>query len=253
MLQEKSIIIQGLNVRYYQNEKFSIVQPVIFLHGWGSRAMVFKKIFEKCGNALAMDLPGFGGSEAPMLAWSLSDYASFINEFFKKMNIKNPIIAGHSFGGSIGIKYCAKFSNIKKLILIGSAGIRKKTAKKFFLLIFSKFFGILWRLPIIRASKESIKKYFYKVIDSEDYLNAGMLADTYKKIINEDLKKDLKKNHTSAVLIWGENDLDTPVQNAKLMHSLLKNSRLYIIPNAGHYVFLDNEAEFEHIFLSNLK
>ncbi|MFA4817489.1 MAG: alpha/beta hydrolase [Parcubacteria group bacterium] len=253
MLQEKNSIIQGLNVRYYQNEKFSIIQPVIFLHGWGSRAMIFGKIFEKCSNILAVDLPGFGGSEAPRSAWSLSDYAFFINEFFEKMGIENPIIAGHSFGGSIGIKYCSKFSNVKKLILMGSAGIREKTAKKYLFFMFSKILVILWRLPIIRASKESIRKYFYKLIDSEDYLNAGMLADTYKKIINEDLKEDLKKIHTPAVLIWGENDLDTPIQNAKLMHSLLKNSQLYIIPNAGHYVFLDNEAEFEHIFLANMK
>lgn len=253
MLQEKNIIIQGLNVRYYQNEKFSIIQPVIFLHGWGSRAMAFGKIFEKCGNALAIDLPGFGGSEAPKSAWSLSDYASFINEFFEKMDIKNPIIAGHSFGGSIGIKYCSKYGNIKKLILIGSAGIREKTAKKFFLLIFSKFFGILWRLPIVRTSGRSVRKYFYKIINSEDYINAGALTETYKKIIKEDLKDDLKKINTPAILIWGENDLDTPIQNAKLMHKLLRNSQLYVIPNAGHYVFLDNEAEFEHIFLSNLK
>jgi len=253
MLQDRNIIIQELNIKYYQNEKFSRIQPVIFLHGWSSRAMIFGKIFEKCENILAIDLPGFGGSEVPKSAWSLSDYAFFINEFFEKIKIENPIIVGHSFGGSIGIKYCSKYSNVKKLILIGSAGIRKKTAKKYFFLIFSKILGVLWHLPIIRNSKGAVRKFFYKLVDSEDYINAGILMDTYKKIISEDLKEDLRKIHTPAILIWGKNDLDTPIQYAKLMHGLLKNSRLYTIPNAGHYVFLDNEAEFEHIFLANIK
>jgi pimeloyl-ACP methyl ester carboxylesterase len=253
MLQEKNIMIQGLNIRYYQSANFSTVQPVIFLHGWGSRALVFGKIFEKCSNAIAIDLPGFGGSEAPKSAWSLSEYASFVNDFFGKMNIKNPIIAGHSFGGSIGIKYCSKYNDVKKLILIGSAGIREKNAKKFILLVVSKLFGILWRLPAIRNSGEIVRRYFYKIINSEDYINAGALTEIYKKVISEDLKDDLKKIDTSAILIWGKNDLDTPVQNASLIHKLLRNSQLYVIPNAGHYVFLDDEAEFEHVFLSNLK
>ena len=253
MLQRKNIIIQGLNIRYYQSEKLSAVEPLIFLHGWGSEAAIFGKVLEKCGNFLAMDLPGFGGSEIPQTAWSLSDYAYFISDFFKKVNIKNPIIAGHSFGGSIGIKYSSEYNNVRKLILIGSAGIRKKTVKKNILYTFSKIFGIIWYLPFIRLIKESARKFFYKTINSEDYINAGALAETYKKIINEDLSEDLEKIDIPAILIWGENDIDTPIENAKLMSKLLRNSHLYVISNAGHYVFLDNVAEFEHIFLSNLK
>ena len=254
MLQKKNIIIHNLNIQYFQSEKIDKNNTLVFLHGWGSCAMHFRKTLEKCENFIAVDLPGFGNSEAPRAPWAVDDYASFIEEFLKKLNIENPIIAGHSFGGSIGIKYCSNKNKCKKLILIGSAGVRKKRSiKKSIFFILAKFFGMLFSLPVLRNLKDIVRKNFYKAIDSEDYINAGVLTETYRKIIGEDLTNDLEKINTPTILIWGENDKDTPLQDGKLMQKLINNSQLFIVPNAKHYVFLDNEKEFDEIFLLQIK
>ncbi|MFA5993918.1 MAG: alpha/beta hydrolase [Parcubacteria group bacterium] len=254
MLQKKNIIIQNLNIQYFQSEKIDKNNALVFLHGWGSCTMHFRKTLEKCENFIAVDLPGFGNSEISKTAWSLDDYASFIKEFLKKLNIENPIIAGHSFGGSIGIKYCSNKNKCKKLLLIGSAGIRrKKNAKKYGFFIVAKIFGILLSLPPLCNLKNIAKEHFYRVIDSADYINAGALTETYRKVIREDLTNDLKKINVPTILIWGENDNDTPLRDGKLMQKLISNSRLFIVPNAKHYVFLDNEKKFDEIFLSQIK
>jgi pimeloyl-ACP methyl ester carboxylesterase len=39
--------------------------------------------------------------------------------------------------------------------------------------------------------------------------------------------------------LWGENDTETPVEDAKKMMSELKKGQLIIIPNAGHFVYID--------------
>lgn len=254
MLQKKNIIIQHLNIQYFQSEKIDKNNTLIFLHGWGSCSMHFRKTLEKCENFVAIDLPGFGNSETPKTPWSLDNYALFIKEILKKLDIENPILAGHSFGGSIGIKYCSTGNSCKKLILIGSAGIRKKKgAKKSIFFILAKFFGMLFSLPLLRNSKDIIRKYFYKAIDSEDYINAGALTETYRQVISEDLTDDLKKINTPTILIWGEHDKDTPLQDGELMQKLINNSRLFVVPAAKHYVFLDKEKEFDEIFLSQIK
>lgn len=253
MLQKKNVIIYDLNIQYFQSENINKNNTLLFLHGWGSCAMHFVKTLEKCENFVAVDLPGFGNSEAPKTVWSLAEYAVFVEEFLKKLNFENPILAGHSFGGSVGIKYCARKSKCQKLILIGSAGIRKRNTEKTVFFIIAKIFGVLFSLPVLKALKDNARKSYYKMIDSEDYINAGILTETYKKVISEDLTPDLREIKTPTVLIWGENDKDTPLKDGELMQQLIENSKLFIIPDAKHYVFLDNEKDFDEIFLAQIK
>jgi pimeloyl-ACP methyl ester carboxylesterase len=252
MLLKKDIIIEGLSIRYYQSERLDKDSPLVFLHGWGSQALHFRKTLEKCKNFIAIDLPGFGNSQAPKTPWSLSDYVILVHNFLEKTNIKNPILAGHSFGGSIEIKYCTQFNDAKKLILIGSAGTRRKTLQKYFFLLLAKILGTSLSLPGIRFFRNGIRRRFYKAIDSEDYINAGVLADTYKKIISEDLREDMKKIHTPTVIIWGLNDKETRLEDGRLMEKLIQGSKFYTVPDAGHYCFLENEKAFENIFLPNI-
>lgn len=252
MLQGKNIIVKNLNIKYYQSTIIDKNNVLVFLHGWGSESLHFRKTLEKLDSFIAIDLPGFGGSEIPKTPWSLDDYAIFVGDFLEKLAIKNPVIAGHSFGGSIGIKYCALGDKAKKLILIGSAGIRKKNIKKYIYFVIAKTFKFIFYLPGVRKLRNFIRRWFYKAIDSEDYIDAGALRDIYLNVASEDLTQDLKKIILPTVLIWGENDKDTPVNNGKMMHQLIKNSQLYMIPQAGHYVFLDNEKDFNEIFLAQV-
>lgn len=252
MLQGKNIIVKNLNIKYYQSTIIDKNNVLVFLHGWGSESLHFRKTLEKLDSFIAIDLPGFGGSEIPKTPWSLDDYAIFVGDFLEKLAIKNPVIAGHSFGGSIGIKYCALGNKVKKLILIGSAGIRKKNIKKYIYFVIAKTFKFIFYLPGVRKLRNFIRRWFYKAIDSEDYIDVGALKDIYLNVASEDLTQDLKKIILPTVLIWGENDKDTPVNNGKMMHQLIKNSQLYIVSQAGHYVFLDNEKDFNEIFLAQV-
>jgi pimeloyl-ACP methyl ester carboxylesterase len=250
MLIKRQIIINNIRATYYHTENFDPQDTLLFLHGWQSQASHFAKTLQKCPNAIAVDLPGFGESDTPSTAWSLNEYVDFFIHFIDKLQIKNPIVAGHSFGGSIGIAYCARGNLVKKLILIDSAGIRKKSIKKYGFFIIAKIFKIPFALPGMHALKNSAKKWFYKKIDSEDYLHAGVLTETYQNIIREDLTKHLQKITVPTVLIWGEDDKETPLENGKLMEQLIKNSQLHVIPRAGHYVFIDNSATFDDLFLT---
>ncbi len=244
----KAVIVDGLHITYYQNGVFSPDRPFVFLHGWGSQSLCFRKTLENCSNGIAIDLPGFGGSDIPSSIWSINEYSVFLRDILEKLRIRDFILVGHSFGGSIAIKYAATFGNARKLILIGSAGIRRKTLKTRTWHFFSKVFGPFLQLPFLRVFREGVRKKLYAFIGSEDYIQAGPLTDIYGKIIREDLSEDMSKVNIPTVLVWGENDQDTPLEDGYRMHSLIRGSRLRVIKNAGHYVFLDNETEFERIF-----
>jgi pimeloyl-ACP methyl ester carboxylesterase len=254
-MQIKNIIIDNLDIKYYQSDVFDKNNVLVYLHGWGSEAGHFKKVLEKIDNYIAIDLPGFGKSGAPGDVWTVKKYSLFLKEFLKKLEIKNPILAGHSFGGSVIIKYSAEGGSAKKIILIDSSGIRQKSLRIYLYIFIAKLGKMFFSLPGLNLIQSKIRKKFHKVIDAEDFSNltAGAMKETFKKVIEEDLQEDLKKININTAIIWGEKDITTPIKEGELMRKLVKNSKLFIIKNAGHYPFIDNEKEFLEVFLSETK
>lgn len=249
---EKNIIVNRLNIKYFESDGFNNNDPIIFLHGWKSESKHLKPIYENLKNFIAIDLPGFGKSDLPLTVWSTDEYAEFLKSFLEKLEIKNPILVGHSFGGAVIIKYLANGGSAKKIILIASAGIRKKNAKIYFYNAVAKIFKLPFYLPGLNLIEKKIRRAFYEVIDSTDYIEAGVLTESYKKIIRDDLGKEMKKINTPTTLIWGEDDKATPLANARKMNELINGSKLEVIKNAGHFVFLENKEEFDNIFINEI-
>ncbi len=48
-----------------------------------------------------LDLPGFGGSDAPDTIWGVEEYSNIVKRFIKEMEIEKPILLGHSHGGKV--------------------------------------------------------------------------------------------------------------------------------------------------------
>lgn len=248
-MREKQLIIDGVNINYFQSDDLEKDDVIVFLHGWGSRATHLKSIFENLPNFVALDLPGFGSSDSPKTPWGVADFADFLENFINKLEIKNPILVGHSVGGSFILKYLSDGGAAKKAILIASAGIRKKGLKIFVYKIIAKIFKLVFFIPGLRIFKDKIRKKFYSAIDSKDYIEAGKMVESYKKIIRDDLTGDLQKVKIPTVLIWGERDTITPLRQAKLMQEKIVGSKLFVIPGAGHFSFIDQPEKFREIFL----
>lgn len=218
---------------------------MIFLHGWGQNKETFNNITKNINNSTIyqLDLIGFGESHEPYKPFNLNNYCLFLEQFIKDLNIKNPILIGHSFGGRIAIKYASRNKNIKKLILINSAGIKQKSIKRSLLVL-----------------KYKIKKKYYQITrnlikynqitntsGSIDYINSTpIMKATLSKIVNEDLKKDMRKIKTNTLLIWGKNDLVTPYKDAILMNKIIKNSKLITL-NTDHFSYLKKEKDVTNI------
>jgi len=236
---EKNITLDGL--RLYYNEEGE-GYPVILLHGWGGTRYSFDELREVWGekyHLYVLDLPGFGDSSEPLEAWGVSKYSNFVLDFLEINNIKQCIFLGHSFGGRISIKIAANHpQKVKSIILCASAGIKpKKKLKHKVLYGLAKTGKKVFSLPILRSGQTLARKILYKTARTSDYLKvSGVMKESFKKVIDEDLTPFLSKIKVPTLLIWGENDTVTPVQDAQIMHSLISNSELIIIPNVRHAV-----------------
>ena len=53
--------------------------------------------------------------------------------------------------------------------------------------------------------------------------------------------------NTQHLLVWGELDADTPVQDGRLMDQMIPDSRLEVLPGAGHYCYIDDFPGFSRV------
>lgn len=246
---ENDIVINNLLVKYFC---FGPMQSVagekclLFLHGWRSNKEVWRHIMNQVVKlsgyqVYAIDLPGFGKSALPKTAWSVGDYVELVKEFIQKENLKNVILVGHSFGGRIGIKLASRFPNlVSKLVLVDSAGFVLEARYKGLVSLAAKIAKPFFAPKFMQGLRASV----YRVLGSEDYLATPKLQETYKKVISEDLSADMQNVLIPTLLIWGEDDKDTPVEYGRKMEANIKKSKLKILPKAGHFSFLDQPENF---------
>ena len=231
---------------------------ILILPGWGDTRGTFNYIinyFREDFTIYILDYPGFGESKFPNRDLSLSDYTRLIKDFIAYNNIKNPIIIAHSFGGRIAIDLASSFElDIKKIILIDSAGIKPKlkfrNILKRYVYKFLKRIGLLFSGNI----KKKYINFLIKVFGSSDFKNlSSNMRNTFIKIVNYDLSSKLEDILVPTLIIWGNKDLDTPISDGCLMHKRIKDSGLVIIDNAGHFSYLDYPVYINSIIFEFIK
>lgn len=217
-------------------------KTIVFLHGWGQSSDAFKKIiphFENDYAVLRIDLPGFGMSSDPLYPLSLDDYVEGVRKLFAELKLDNPIIIAHSFGGRIGIRYASKYP-LSALILVSSAGIRKRSLFRFLKIYFYKVKKLIFKI----ISKAKYQKLI-KNSGSRDFrLASPVMKWTLSKVIAEDLRRDLKNVNAKTYLFWGIHDQETPYEDAILMKKLLLDAKLIPFYESGHFCYLNEERKF---------
>ena len=236
--------VKNLKINYIQKGEG---KTVLILQGWGTNINVYMGLVNAIStyaNVLCVDMPGFGGSEEPKTAWDLNEYVDFVIEFIKKQGIKELDLIGHSNGGRIIIRMMHRKDfdfKVGKIILIGSAGIvHKKSFKvKFKIKTYKLGKKILGCKPVKKLFPNLIVK-FQKKAGSEDYRNSSpVLRQSMVKLINEDLQSELSSVNVPTLLIWGENDTATPIQDAEIMEKSIPDAGLVRCKDCSHYVFLE--------------
>lgn len=217
--------------------------PIIILHGWGLSGKAFEplvsELIKRRYAVFAPDLPGFGTSGMPKQPLHLADYAAFLDAYIKKNVIQNPIVIGHSFGGRVSLKYNELYpKSVRALILTGTPGFTPINKKKLLLFVLiAKIGGAFWSLPPFCLFKEFVQKWYYYVVGARDFYRAeGVMRETFKNIVREDLMSAMKAVRVPSLLLWGENDTIVPVAVAERMASMITSCKVFFIPHVGHNV-----------------
>jgi len=194
---------------------------------------VAKAISEKGLKVIVPNLPGFGESGKLEKPWTVNDYVKWFEEFTRAINVGDFYLLGHSFGGALAAKIAVKYpQRLKKLFLVAAAVIRKKTTPKNVSAKVSKAVKIFSFLPYYELFRKAVYKF---IIRKSDYVyTEGIAKETYLNVIADDISFNLPFIKVPTIIIWGDKDESTPIENARFVNEKIKNSKLLVVEGADH-------------------
>ena len=209
----------------------------MFLHGYlSSKESFYPQInyFSRHFRVTAPDLPGFGGSELIPAAWSVGEYADWLEGFLKERGIVFPCVIAHSFGGRVAIK-CLARGLIDRAVLTGCAGIVRRRTLSYHL-----------KVKSYRLVRKFAPRFAEAKFGSAEYRSLSpLMRESYKKIVNEDLREEAKRIARPVLYLNGERDRETPLSSVKILHECTAGSRLAVLKGCGHFAHLEEPLLFD--------
>lgn len=211
-------------------------KDLVFLHGYLScKESFYPQIgyFSRHFRVTAPDFPGFGKSDRIPAAWSVGDYADWLEGFFKEQGIVFPYVIAHSFGGRVALK-CLARGLIDRAVLTGCAGIVKKRTMAYRM-----------RVGGYRLVKRVSPRFAEAHFGSREYRSLSpLMRESYKKIVNEDLREEAGRIARPVLYLYGERDKETPLSSGRILHECTAGSKLAVFKGCGHFAHLEEPLLF---------
>ncbi len=216
------------------------------VHGWGASIELLAPLSLRLSRlgyrCCQIDLPGFGGSDEPNEPFTIFDYAAFCLAYLDHLGINKVHYFGHSLGGRIGLILGSDHGDrIASMVLSNSAGIKVEAALPTRLRL-SAYKSLRRGLEKIgaKSAADGIRQSYNRQFGSDDYRTASpVMRQTLVNIVNQDLLDHATCVSVPTILIWGDEDEETPLWMGRKLEATIPDAALILHEGAGHYAYLD--------------
>jgi pimeloyl-ACP methyl ester carboxylesterase len=222
---------------------------VIWFHGWGRRGQDFAAAASDLARqgvaSVALDLPGFGASPEPSLAGGARHYADLVMPAVAEIGAGPFVLVGHSFGGTVACVLAANHPEIvRALVLTGAPLLRRPSARKSPLA-----YRVLRWLHARKIVSDDRMEAARQKYGSRDYRNAkGVMRDVLVISVNESYEDELERLAVPVTLLWGEGDLEVPLDIATRAEALVTSMHtLTTLDHTGHLLPTEAPAELAKV------
>ncbi len=238
--------------------------PVVFVHGLGGS---WKNWLENMPAmaltrpVVALDLPGFGNSEIPVEAISISGYARCVERVCEQLGLREVDLVGNSMGGFVAAELTiVRPERVRRLALVDAAGIsivdlrRGPTLTLMRLIAVQASWGTGQRAMIARARLRHLA--FRAVMRHPTRLAVDLVAHqaggpgmpgfllAMDALLSYDFRDRLPEIACPALVVHGENDMLVPVRDAREFKRLIPQATLRILEDTGHVPMLERPRTF---------
>lgn len=235
---------------------------VILLHGNGLSGGQWKLnigSLSKYYKVYAPDLPGFGLSDKPDVEYGVKYYVDFLKSYMDALGIPKATLVGNSIGGAVAATFTARYpAMVAGLILSDPTGFvpdglsRNKELYNAFLSLMIRSRRLYCRPMFHDSSNMKRLEDTMLVTDSKESRDA--FIKNCKAILHydHDYIRALMAISAPTLIIWGEDDLLLPSEDAEKYRGLIAGSKVKVIERCGHMPNVERYVEFNAAVLSFL-
>jgi pimeloyl-ACP methyl ester carboxylesterase len=239
---KRSMVINGYHVFYLEGGSAN-GPPVVLIHGLGSEAqqdwVALAPYLVRAGyHVYAMDLLGYGRSAKPAgLTYSISEEAKFVESFLDANHLTSVALGGVSMGGWIAAKVALDRPDlVARLILFDSAGMRFQLsfAQAIFTPQTNEQVDQLMDVVTPNAPRlpRFVKADFIRKAKRDGWVVQRALASMTSGADDLDAKFSALK--MPLLIVWGKQDVMTPLSLGEFMHRAAPKSTLVVYDGCGH-------------------
>lgn len=207
------------------------------------------------------DVRGFGESDNPSGKFSVQQHAYDLHELLKSLQLENVILVGFSMGGWISLQFILDHpENVCGLVLsCTTSGLRPDGARRFVeradrveQLGMGAVVDEQIRNTFDAGTREKrpdlISFYRKNFLDSKEN-NPKSYATMFRALSVPNVTPQLSRITCPTLIMCGGADQgitrgNTPTDASEILHEGIRNSKVVVIPNGGHYVHLEKPEEW---------
>ena len=223
----------------------------------------WKALTEKC-RVIAIDLPGFGGSEGDRKDMSPSAQGAHLAAIFDELDLHNVHLIAPDVGMGAALAYVLNHKHRVTSLAVGhGVGAPGPFKLAFMISMLARFgfmrftTGLLGAGPLIAFSSKlgSIRhRANAKQIDDYKRSYSGRAHEVvywFKDFRSKaaELAGRVNEIDIPTLVFWGELDVMFDVSNAEYLNAALPRSKLHILPESGHLAWADQPELFAEMII----
>lgn len=250
----------GLKLRYRTWGEPGPDKPaLVLIHGFANSVQTFRSLAPELTDhyhVVALDMPGFGLSDKPAdHDYSNGSQADTTIAFIDALGLEDVIVGGHSMGGRLALDVASRMPSVRGTILLNpgvyTTGVPPITEYLFFPFprMSAKMFADPgFRERFVKTSfvrpeiiTDEVLEDLMKGPRTDDYYAGATQLMSYYETGDEDGL--IGSVRAPSLIVWGTEDKSKPDGEAEKLRDALANSRLVLVPDAGHYVHEEKPVE----------
>jgi len=231
-------------------------EPLMLLHGFGADKENFTLIARYLTPRYRVIIPdhiGFGESSHPADAdYRTAAQAKRLHALAQALGIKEIHLGGSSMGGHIAMAYASLYpKEVKSLWLLDPGGVWSAPESEF-----RKIIRETGKNPLMARSEQEFAETFkfvmndpppiprpmLDVMSRERIRNFSLEQRIFKELTGDSIEKRINGSTVPTLIVFGDKDRAINPATAEILHKLMPNSRVIMLPGIGHLPMLEATA-----------
>lgn len=244
--------IDGARVRYVDVGQGP---AVVLIHGFASSLETWDALIPELARShrvIALDLKGFGWTDRPPGDYSPQAQAHLVVRLLEQRGVKSAAVVAHSWGSSVALALALAAPERITRIALYDAWVYEDQLPTFFVMaradgvgeaLFTTFYDQRpdERLALAFYDKsllsEKLAEDVERAMDRPGTVAAALAAVRGQRY--EEVEKRYRSVDKPVLLLWGREDVVTPLSYGERLSRDLPRSRLVVYPRCGHFPMIE--------------